>query len=124
MAKIHRTVSIDTEIGEAITEHGKTGFNFSEWVEREYYHQFMSEQSKEEQIKKLHAEIEKIRERRSTFTEALSVMEKRFINEVPRLIAEGKEMGAICRRFNNVFHRDFDVAKFKSLVQVLRSEKC
>ena len=129
MTKIHKTISVEEDLIKDIEKKkDEYNFNFSEWVDRTYRKDFLGEDVKllmikkyEAKILKLKKEIEDTKEKEEVFRESLSRAETRFLYQVPRLIREGKDWKAVCNRFNNTFHRNFDLKTFKSRAFYLES---
>lgn len=123
--KVHRMLSIEQDLLKDIQKRTKkTGFNFSEWVQNEYRNKFMNAKLKEKQIKQhqqqietLQKEITEIQEREQAFNQGYGRNERRFLLSIPRLLSEGKDKKALCKRFNLTFHKDLDINEFMATVK-------
>ncbi len=124
MKKCHRTISmhidVDQDIKKRILEYN---FNFSEWVQREYRHAFMSVDHKKQEIKdlqdqitKLNQEINKIELKQEVYKLGFTEQEKRYFADVPRLLSEGKDWNPLRKRFNLAYHKNLSMEEFKKNV--------
>ena len=131
MSKTHKTININSEVYNDIKKRSNSfGFNFSDWVEKEYCNKFMNVEQKEEEISKLNQkinnlnkEIVDIKDRQETFKDSFSRNEKRLLIQIPRLIKEGKEWKALKNRFNLTFSREFTLEEFKKHVRYFEDEQ-
>ena len=131
MTKIRKNCMVDFEIFKDIKKKkNEYSFNFSEWVNKKYYEEFLGIDNKQKKIKecknailKLNKEIKTIKDREQTYAEILSRTEKRFLSQVPRLIKEGKEWSPLSERFNITFNRKFTESEFKKMVGVIDAQK-
>ena len=125
MSKERKNISLDEDVNKDIEEKiKKFKFNFSEWVNLEWRKQFMSIESKQEEIKNcqkrveiLKNEVKIIRERNEDIRSILTGNEVRYLQSVPSLMKKGFEASAVWRRFNNTFKRDFEYSAFRELVR-------
>lgn len=125
MARTNRIITLDPEVASDIQRRKKSySFNFSAWVNSEYRSQFLSTVARKERIKSLEAEIAVIKEEMALYAEkeqawqaGFSEPEKRFLQDVPRLLAEGFDVKALKDRFNKSFHRDSELSVFKKAVR-------
>lgn len=130
MGKGPKTISLDNDILEDIKRNSNYyGFNFSEWVTNQYRREFMDIDQKLQRIKSLQEEAEKLQKevdhtkiRIKTLSEALSRQEIRYLQNVPRLISEGKEIDAICRMFNITYHNDMTIQEFVKAYKFFENE--
>lgn len=120
MVKIQKMLSLDKEIFEHIQ---KSNINFSEWVSREWTKQFMSEDLILDKIKELNKELEDMHQRKEALQVGITSSEKRFLLDIPRLIADGKDWSALKDRFNIMFNRSYDLSTFKKTVKFLEAKE-
>ncbi len=128
--KNQKLVSLDKDVAEDI-KHRKDnfGFNFSEWVNTEYRHDFMSLNAKQKEIdifkkkiEMLEKEVFEMSEKDQTFSENISRNEKRFLLTIYDLISEGKTWKGLLNRFNLSFHKEWRMEQFKKVVKYLKDE--
>lgn len=98
----------------------------SDFFEQQYVDKYLSKDSKLQEIKMLSDRISELNKEIFLIDESekhcyLTDMEIRFIKDVPRKIRNGAELSAVLKFFNNEFKRDFDLAKFRSLVSQYES---
>lgn len=131
MTKVRKNCMLDFEIFEDIKKKkNEYSFNFSEWVNKKYYEEFLGIDNKQKKIQeheqsilKLKKEVKIIKKREQTYAEILSRTEKRFLSQVPRLIKEGKEWSPLSERFNITFNRKFTESEFRKMVEVIDAQK-
>lgn len=126
-----KSIMLDKEIDDKIKRMKQEyGFNFSDWVRRQFKTQFLSIPSKKkkicehkESIAKLEGEIAEITDREDTYAKMFTDEEKRFLRNIPLLICQGYEWKPLMNRFNVEFSRSLLLDEFKSLVEVLNVNK-
>ena len=127
MTKIHKAISLSEETYKDIQQRNKHhGFNFSDWVEKQYEKEFLSvekKQKEKEEYKKIILSLDKeilaIKEREEMFSASLSRTEKRFLLSVPRLLENGMELGAILKRFNVEFNKHYTQKEVRNIIRFL-----
>ena len=129
--KTPKTISLNDEVLKDIRIRStQYGFNFSEWAENRYKDEFMNEDKKKEEIAEyknkiiiLENEIKQSATLKESYKKVLSRSEIRFIKAIPLLLFEGKELGALCKRFNLMFKKNIDLPDFQKMVEFFKNDK-
>jgi hypothetical protein len=126
MAKGHKLISLDPDVFQDILfRHQKYGFDFSNWVNREYRNQFMEKNNITARIEKRKSQIQEDEELLARINEVrkayefvtLSRDEKRYLQSVPKRLAEGCNKKSVWEAFNNIYHRQVSQEQFYQLVE-------
>jgi len=123
-----KSIMLDKEIDDKIKRMKQEyGFNFSDWVRRQFRDNFLSVSSKKVKIgehmgaiAKLNEEIAEITRRENTYSKIYSREEKRFLIQVPRMVREGCDWKSLMNRFNGEFSRSLLFDEFKMVISALR----
>lgn len=129
--KGNKNISLPVDILEDIEKREDFfGKNFSTWVAKEYRFQFMSHASIKKDIEDRKAEIAVLEEKLETinqiddaYSKTFDRSEVRFMKDVPRRLAEGKEWRPLCNLFNFTFHKELSIEAFKRNVEFFRRKE-
>ena len=128
--KKHKIINLSEEIISDIQIKNKSySFNFSEWVERAYFNEFMSVNSKlielkniQNKKKKIKEELEKARQYEKIVKSILNSSEKRWLLNVQIMLGTGSSWTGLFTVFNQMFHKDYTFIEFKRIVELVENE--